>query len=161
MGIKFSGFVLFVKDISISRRFYEEFLQQKVDVDYGVNVGYKSGLAIWQIDSAYGVVFNNIYNKEKAIAFRNELELYFETDDLDNIYKNLSDNNIEFVHGIIEQPWGSRAFRAYDPDRNIVEIAEPMDAVTMRLFKNGMTLEEVAEKTGTPIDTVKKIVEGC
>ena len=66
-----------------------------------------------------------------------------ETDEIDDVFKKLSANGMEFVHGIVEQPWGSRAFRVYDPDRNIVELAEPMDSVAIRLFQSGITMEEV------------------
>jgi hypothetical protein len=33
---------------------------------------------------------------------------------------------VELIHPILQQAWGQRVFRFYDPDRHIVEIGEPM-----------------------------------
>ena len=48
MDIRYVSAVLFVKDIAVSRRFYEGIFEQKVDTDFGKNVGYTSGLALWE-----------------------------------------------------------------------------------------------------------------
>jgi hypothetical protein len=37
---------------------------------------------------------------------------------------------IVFVNEIMEQPWGLKEFRLYDPDHYMVEIGEPMDPET-------------------------------
>ena len=50
MNIEFQSPVIFVKDIDISRRFYEDLLDQTVDIDFGPNIAFKSGFALWQVD---------------------------------------------------------------------------------------------------------------
>ena len=46
MTIKFQGPVIFVRDIKVSRGFYEKLLGQKVEVDLGPVVGFEGGLSI-------------------------------------------------------------------------------------------------------------------
>ena len=48
------------------------------------------------------------------------LELYFESNDLDSVYLKLKKLEIPFVHDLFEQLWGQRVFRVYDPDGYIV-----------------------------------------
>ena len=67
-----------------------------------------------------------------------------------------SGNKFEFVHDMIEQPWGQRVFRIYDPDKHMVEIGEPMTAVIKRYLKQGMTPDEVAKRTSMSLDIVQK-----
>ena len=53
MDITFQGSVIFVRDITTSRRFYEGILDQEVEMDFGLNLGFKGGLALWQVDHAF------------------------------------------------------------------------------------------------------------
>ncbi|MGN7760528.1 hypothetical protein [Paenibacillus sp. 22594] len=59
-------------------------------------------------------------------------------------------------HVIFEQPWGQRVVRVYEPDKYIIELGEPMNVVIKRYYVTGMTLEEVAERSSTPISIVNK-----
>ncbi|MDF2566503.1 MAG: glyoxalase, partial [Massilibacillus sp.] len=63
-----------------------------------------------------------------------------------------------FVHDMIEQPWGQRVFRIYDPDKHMVELGEPMTAVIKRYLNQGMTLIEVAKRTSMPVEFVQTMV---
>ena len=159
MEIRFCSSVLFVKDINVSRNFYEEFLQQKVEIDYGENIGFVGGFAIWQMEHAYGNIFRNSINRDMLENKGHQVELYFETDDIEAVYTRLSNNKVEMVHDMFEQPWGQRVFRVYDPDRHIVELGEPMSTVIKRLFMSGMAIEEVSERTFTPLSMVQKEIE--
>lgn len=157
--IKFISSVLFVNDIAKSRMFYEEFMNQQVEIDYGVNIGYVGGFSIWRKDVAYQNIFKG--NETKTVKFCNkeqQVELYFEVESLDELYERFKDNQVEFVHDYFVQPWGQRVFRVYDPDNYIIELAEPMNVVIRRYHDSGMTLEEVAEMSSTPIDIVRSIV---
>lgn len=157
--IKFISSVLFVKDIAVSRKFYEEILDQQIEIDYGVNIGYIGGFSIWRKDIAH----QNIFRDSKAeIELTGNggkhIELYFEVEYIDEIYKKLKDQQIKFVHDIFEQPWGQRVIRVYDPDKYIIELGEPMNVVIKRYYETGMTLEEVAEKSSTPIHIVRNVI---
>ncbi|WP_256702567.1 hypothetical protein [Paenibacillus sp. P32E] len=74
------------------------------------------------------------------------------------MYKKLKDQQIEFIYDIFEQPWGQRVVRVYDPDKYIIELGEPMNVVIKRHYEAGMTLEEVAGRSSTPISIVKNVI---
>ena len=57
MTIQFQTAVLFVQDIEASRNFYEKLLGQEVEMDFGPNVSFKGGFAIWQIEHAAQMIF--------------------------------------------------------------------------------------------------------
>ena len=59
----------------------------------------------------------------------NSSELYFEDDEIEKTEKIIEDNNFEFIHKIVEQPWKQRVLRFYDYDFNIIEIGEPLEHV--------------------------------
>ena len=156
MTIQFQSSVLFVRDIQASRRFYEEPLGQEVEMDFGANVGYKGGFAIWQVDSAFQMVFEGPADAEGRLG-RDNFELYFESPDLDAVWTRLSSQEVEVVHALREQPWGQRAIRICDPDGHIVEIGEPMPIVVARFLAQGMTAEAVAERTFMPLEFVQQV----
>jgi catechol 2,3-dioxygenase-like lactoylglutathione lyase family enzyme len=158
MTIQFQSSVLFVRDIQTSRRFYEELLGQEVEMDFGANVGYKGGFAIWQVDSAFEVIFERPADAEAPLG-RDNLELYFESPDLDIAWTRLSSQEVEVVHPLREQPWGQRVIRIFDPDGHIVEIGEPMPIVIARYLAQGMKAEAVAERTLMPLEFIQQVAE--
>lgn len=155
-NLKLSSFVLFASDVTKSKKFYVNVLDQEITMDINnINIGFKSGLALW--DKKYAT--NVIFEKEKASHQDcRESEIYFETDDLDKIYKKINDLKIEIIHGIKVQPWQQRVFRFYDPDNFIIEVAETMDEVIKRLNKENMTIDMIAEKTFMPKEVIQEIV---
>jgi catechol 2,3-dioxygenase-like lactoylglutathione lyase family enzyme len=160
MSIKFESTVLFVKDIEASRRFYEGLLGQKVEMDFGPNVGFVGGFAIWQVDHAYQTIFERPPGEMSQLG-RGNCEIYFEADDVDTAYARLSDARVPFAHPVCEQPWGQRVFRVYDPDGHIVELGEPMPVVIRRFLAQGMSAEEAAERTGMPLEIVQQIAKSA
>lgn len=156
MNIRFQTALLFVKNISASRTFYEKVLQQKVKYDFGEDVVFDSGFAIHNANHISNLLFNrpNPYIQEKL--GKENLELYFECDDLDEIFSVLNEAGVILVHNIKEQPWGQRVLRFYDPDYHIVEIGEPMTAVIRRFLEMGLPEAEVAQKTSMPLEEVLK-----
>ncbi len=156
MEIKFVSAVIMVKDIPASRKFYEEILGQKVLMDHGMNIGYQGGFAIWQKDYASQVIFNQP-NAQITPDGCHAMEIYFESEELDEIHQKLIAAGIQFVHDLIEQPWGQRVLRVYDPDRTIVEIGEPMSAVIIRYLRAGQSAEEIARKTFMPMEIINQI----
>jgi catechol 2,3-dioxygenase-like lactoylglutathione lyase family enzyme len=153
MDLKLISSVLFVKDIQASRRFYETVLGQKVLMDHGPNVGFEGGFALWQVEHAHQMVFGS----PKPVGYAN-LELYFETDHLDDALVILNTQNVKLIHPLVEQPWGQRVVRFYDPDEHIVEIGEPMPAVIFRLSGEGLSAAQIAARTSMPEEIVKQIL---
>jgi len=149
---RLAGFVLLVSDVERSKEFYRDFLGQEIAMDLGINVGFASGLALWQDDYARNVIFGAPVESRKG----NDVEVYFETEDIDGAWDAVRDRRAaDVIHELREQPWCQRGFRIYDPDRFIVEIAEPMDAVVRRLHKAGLSEEEITKKTTLPVEIVR------
>jgi catechol 2,3-dioxygenase-like lactoylglutathione lyase family enzyme len=157
--IKFQSAVLFVQDIMASRWFYEELLGQEVELDFGPNVGFKGGFAIWQADHAAEMIFESATNGNGQLGRRN-LELYFECPDLEIAWERLMDADVWPVHPLREHPWGQYAFRVYDPDGHIVEVGEPMPVVIQRLLAQGLSPEAVARKTLMPPEVMQQMATG-
>lgn len=157
MTIKFSSAVLFVKDIWISRGFYETMLEQTVELDHGECVVFSGGFSIWEQDYANQVVFGQ--TSDVPVGAHPGFELYFETGSLDHVCQKLRQASVKEVHPVREQPWGQRVFRVYDPDGYIVEIGEPMEAVIRRFLAAGMTVEEAASRTSMPVEAVRAAQE--
>jgi catechol 2,3-dioxygenase-like lactoylglutathione lyase family enzyme len=156
MDIVCRSSVIFCQDIAAARSFYVDLLGQEVAMDFGPNVGFVGGFAIWQVDHAIQTIYGRAPESVERLGRRN-CELYFETADLEAASDRLSEAGVEFIHPPREHPWAQRAFRVYDPDGHIVELGEPMSAVIARLRGEGMSAAAVAERTGMPIEIVKQI----
>jgi catechol 2,3-dioxygenase-like lactoylglutathione lyase family enzyme len=152
--IKFESAVIMVKDVGVSRQFYEKVLGQEVFMDFGPNVSFTGGaFAIWQVDHAHEIMFG----KPLGEVGQGEMEVYFESGDLDVVIERFQEAGVEFVHSLHEQPWGPRAVRVYDPDGHIVEVGEPMSVVVSRSLSQGVSAEQTAERTGMPVEVVQQI----
>ena len=153
--MKFMSSVLVVKDMKKSREFYEGFLNQKVQMDLGANVSYE-GFALLTLER-----WTDFINKKKSdinLDKTNEVELYFEVLDYDKFLEKLkSEKNIELVHDTKEFPWGQRGIRFYDPDNHIVEVGEALENVIKRQLDDGMSVDEIIEKTGLPKEYIMEI----
>jgi len=145
--------VLLVNDIEKSKHFYKNILGQKIIMDFGRNVGFEGGLSIWEKDYALNLIFQE--KTDNIIVGANNFEVYFETNNLDNLFSRLMKENVEVIHSIIEHPWGQRAFRIRDVDDHIIEIAESMESVVRRFNMQGMSLEEIGKKSMMPIPFIK------
>ena len=110
---KYCGVVFFVDNIKKSKDFYTKILGQKIEMDFGRCVGFIEGFSIWERSYAHKMIgLKEDYNKLN----KNNVELYFEIEDLEILFEKLKSNEVKFVHNIVEQPWGQRCFRVYDPD---------------------------------------------
>ena len=149
--------VLFVKNIEISKDFYTNILRQQVSLDFGTNIIYKSGFAIWQIRENHIIPVNLGIEKieDKSV---NRFELCFETEDIDKVYNELKANNVIFLHELTEEIWGQRTIRFFDPDNHLIEVGEALEQFVIRFYKQGMTIQQVSERTHVPITEVERLV---
>ncbi len=145
MDIRYQGPVIFVEDVDRSREFYDGLLGQEVNIDMGLNVSFKGGFALWQVDHASEMIYGHAPDRTDRLG-RQNFELYFETPDLDALSVRLSEAGVEFVQSLREQPWGQRVFHVHDPDGHVVELGELMDAVFVRLLDQGY----VRRSSGSP-----------
>jgi catechol 2,3-dioxygenase-like lactoylglutathione lyase family enzyme len=149
--------VFFVSDVVASKRFYNQVLRQKIVADFGRNVIFEGGLSIWEKNYALRTIFGK--KPEKFIAGTNNAEIYFESSNIDELFGRLTKNDVAVIHPVHEHPWGQKAFRIYDPDRHIIEFAEPMSAVVLRLHNNGLSLAEIAEKSMMSQEFIKAVLQ--
>jgi len=158
MDIKNGSIALFVEDIERSKQFYIETLQQQIEHDFGKNVIFKSGFAIWEIMSNH-IIPDKLGYEQLIDRTVNRFELYFETEDLDEIYETLKSKNITFMHQMHEEPWGQFTIRFFDPDRHLIEVGESMKRFVSRIYNQGLSAEEVSVKTGVNIEEVKRLID--
>ncbi len=149
----FVSSIIVVEDIARSRGLYEKILGLRVTADFGIyNVGFEGGLSLYR-----KAFFQELIGGAAELGRTNNFVLYFEVDDLEAFERTLRESGFTFLHGIREQPWKQRTFRAYDFDNHLLEIAERMDAVVRRLRREDHTLEEIAQMTGLPAEEVAKL----
>ena len=98
--------VLLVDDIQRSKQFYNVVLGQEIEMNLERYVAFKSGLCIWKKDYAHNLIFRG-----KATDIQvgeNNFEVFFETDDIDDLYQRLLREKVNFIHSLMEHPWGQR-----------------------------------------------------
>ncbi len=141
-----------VRDQEQSKRFYREVLGLEVEADYGANVVLTGGLSLQTLES-----WAEFLGKDASdVAFGgDDAEIYFEEEDYDAFLKTLKERRVELVHPPLEHRWGQRAVRLYDPDRHVVEVAEPLAKVCRRFFDSGLNEEGVARRMDIPLEHVQ------
>jgi len=158
MDISSGSIAIFVKNIKVSKEFYHDLLGLPVYLDFGKNVIFKAGLAIWEIQDSHIIPSilgsDNIKNKSC-----NRFELYFESGNLEAVFKILKSNHVRFVHEIHEEPWGQKTIRFFDPDHHLIEIGESMRIFVNRFYEQGLSVEQVAKRTSVPVDEVARLVK--
>ena len=155
MSITFKNPVVMVNDIHKSRRFYEGPLEQVIVNDFGANVIYASGLSLWEAKRAGEIIFGSGEMPTGTRGF----ELYFESPDVEAAFASLSDAGARVIQPVHEESWGQMSFRCCDPDGNLVEVAEPMDALIRRLASAGRTPDEISERTQMPLEFVRQVMD--
>lgn len=154
--MKFKMPLIVVRDMERSRKFYEELLDLKVVLDFGANITFSGDFCLQTKDSWRGFIGDS----EDTIMFRsNNFELYFEEKNLEKFVQKLKDYDVELIHDVKEYPWGQRVVRFYDPDKHIIEVGESMTTVIRRFYNQGMSVEEIVERSQHPEDFVKAALE--
>lgn len=121
--MRFVNPIPFVRDISRSRRFYQDRLGLKILEDFGNFVLFETGFAIHEGVSLEQTVWGKAGAADEPYGQKNLL-LYFEHEDIDAAFECIAPY-VELIHPVERQAWGQRVFRFYDPDRHAVEIGEP------------------------------------
>jgi len=152
--MKFSGTVIAVKDVHQARKFYEDLFGLELYQDYGINIAFTCGLSLQQ-------EFDWLVQlpKEKILKRSNNIELCFETEDLDGFLKKLVQYPaVEYLGKTIEHSWGQRVIRFYDLDGHLIEVGESMKMVIQRFLTSGMTMEEVSKKMDASAEDLEKLL---
>lgn len=124
--IAFVNTIVFVKDIEKSKTFYTDVLGLKITQDSGTIVFFENHFVIHNTRSIATTVFGKVKQQNETLQGRENLLVYFETDDLEESYQKVSGSGCKIIHPIKKQEWGQNVFRFYDPDGHILEIGEAM-----------------------------------
>lgn len=173
--IKWMGIMLAVSDLEKSKFFYETVMEQRVDFYAPASSEHVCGMVTFA--SGFNLLGLSILtNYDKLVSGEglakqpsgvklemktksNNVQLYFEVDDMDHWAAKLkSAEGIEFIHDIIEYDFGQRVMRFYDYDKHIVEVSEAIDVVAKRLKAQGFTVEEIAERFRDPVESIHKLL---
>ena len=153
--MQYSGVVLSVEDIGVSRSFYEELFGLKLEHDYGINLSFTCGLSLqqnfaWLIGTAPEVVQKKTHN----------VEICFEEEGFDAFLERLSQfSDIDYLGKVREHGWGQRVVRFYDPDGHLIEVGESMQRVIRRFLDKGMTLQEVSVRMDVREEDLHKLLQ--
>lgn len=151
----FHSIVLFVNDIEKSKKFYTEVLGQEIEYDFGNNVALKNGITLWRMMPEHIISRSGKHNKTITTK---AFEIYFETNNLEIVQEVIAKNHLEILHDLMEEPWGQRTIRFYDPDNNLIEVGETLEKFVVRMAHSGMKLEEISAKTTIPVPIVKRLL---
>jgi catechol 2,3-dioxygenase-like lactoylglutathione lyase family enzyme len=150
--VKYKLPLIVVEDMERSRKFYEDILGQKVILDFGANITFEGDFSLQTKDSWRGF----IGDCEDTIMFRpNNFELYFEEKQFEKFVQMLKNCGVELIHDVRRYPWGQSVIRFYDPDKHIIEVGESMASVIRRFHDEGLSVEEIVERTQHPQEFVE------
>ena len=120
--MKFSGFLIVVKDCQKAMQYYRDLFGHEMLQDNDGNMLLSGGLVLQE--EKYWRSFLG----RDVIPQNNACELYFEEEDLDAFYEKLKRlyPETEFVNRPMTHSWGQRVVRFYDPDGNLIEVGTPV-----------------------------------
>ncbi len=148
---------LAVRDLGRSLAFYRRVLGLEVVQDLGDAVVLTGGLSLQTLESWAAL----LGRPAAEVAFGGAAgELSFTAEDFDAVLKALeSVPDLELVHPPLERRWGQRAVRLYDPDRHLLEVAEPLAQVCRRFRDSGLSEEGVARRMAVTVEFVRQQLE--
>ncbi len=152
--MKYKGVCIAVKDIHLSKKFYQDLFELEVFQDYGRNVSF-GGLSLQQdFDWLLSIPKDNILKES------HNMELYFEEDNFDDFIAKLQQrNDIRYIaDGVKEADWGQRSIRFYDLDGHIVEVGENMKMVVKRFLDSGLSMTEISKRMDVSLSDLETLL---
>ena len=153
--MKYQGVCLAVKDVNVSKKFYQDLFGLKIFQDYGINISF-GGLSLqqefdWLLDIP----------RESVLQKSHNMELYFEEDKFDDFIVKLEQcQDIKYIgNGVKESGWGQRSIRFYDPDHHIIEVGEDMKMVVKRFLDSGMSMEETSKRMNVSVSGLESLLQ--
>ena len=120
--MRLKKFLIVVKDIEKSKRFYHDLFGLEVIFDNDGNLILTDGLVLqeekyWRVFLGRDIVWEN-----------NSSELYFEEADIEGFVEKLERcyPEVKYVNRLMTHDWGQKVVRFYDPDGNLIEVGTPM-----------------------------------
>ena len=154
--MKYQGVCIAVKDVNLSKMFYQDLFGLEVFQDYGINISF-GGLSLqqdfdWLLDIP----------KERILKEPHNMELYFEEEDIDGFIAKLEQrSDIRYLgDGLKEAAWGQRAIRFYDLDGHIIEVGENIKMVVKRFLDLGLSMAETSKRMDVSIQDLETLLNG-
>lgn len=153
--MKYQGVCIAVKDVNLSKKFYQDLFGFEVFQDYGINVSFGCLSLQQEFDWLLDIP------KESVMEKSHNMELYFEEDDFDAFVARLKQrDDIEYVgDGVKEARWGQRSVHFYDPDHHIIDVGENLKMVVKRFLASGMSMEETSKRMDVSIPDLNKLLQ--
>ena len=152
--MKYQGVCIAVKDVSLSKKFYQDLFELKVFQDYGRNISF-GGLSLqqdfdWLLDIPKTSILEEPHN----------MELYFEEDEFDGFIAKLEQrDDIRYIgDGVKEADWGQRSIRFYDLDGHIIEVGENMKMVVKRFLDSGLSMVETSKRMDVSVPDLETLL---
>lgn len=154
--MKYHGPMLVVKDMERSKAFYRKILEVDIVSDFGENVTFNGGLSL-QTEESW-IRFTGC--KAEDFTYKNNaVEFYFEAADFDGFIDRVQGEAVDFLREVATMPWGQKVACFYDPDGHVIQVGEDLTVMVKRLAANGMTVEELGEKTFLGQEMVEKMLK--
>ena len=151
--MKYKGTLFAVNNIEKAKQFYKSVLGLEVIMDAGANVELTGGVFLQTANTWVNFIQKS---KSEVVFGNNAVELYFETDNMDDFIKRLKAlDNVSYVHSLMEHSWGQQAVRFYDLDNHIIEVAENIIMVIKRFIDSGLTVEQTAKRMDVDVKYIK------
>jgi hypothetical protein len=77
---------------------------------------------------------------------------------MDSVVRLFQEKDVELMHDLHEEVWGQRTIRFFDPDNHLIEIGETLETFVKRIHAEGMTVQQVSEKTSIPLHQVRELI---
>ena len=151
--MKYQGVCIAVKDVHLSKKFYQDLFGLEVFQDYGRNISF-GGLSLQQdFDWLLGIPPKSVLNEP------HNMELYFEEDDFDGFIEKLEQHDhIRYIgNGVKEADWGQRSIRFYDLDGHIIEVGENMKMVVKRFLDSGLSMTETSKRMDVSVSDLETL----
>ncbi|MBR4622407.1 MAG: VOC family protein [Ruminococcus sp.] len=120
--MRLKNYLIVVKDIERSKRFYHDLFGLEPVLDNGGNMILSEGLVLQE--EKYWSEFLG----REIIPENNSGELYFEEPDINGFIEKLESYypDVKYVNRLMTHSWGQKVIRFYDPDGNLIEVGTPM-----------------------------------
>ena len=119
--MKLKNFLIVVKDIERSKKYYHDLFGLDVILDNDGNMILTEGLVLQE--EKYWTEFL----EKDVVGKNNSCELYFEETDIEAFIEKLTTlyPETEFANELMTHSWGQKVVRFYDLDGNLIEVGTP------------------------------------
>jgi catechol 2,3-dioxygenase-like lactoylglutathione lyase family enzyme len=120
--MRLKNFLIVVKDIERSKKFYHDLFGLEMLVDFDGNMILTDGLVLQE--EKYWKEFL----QRDIIPENNSSELYFEESEIETFVEKLESlyPDVIYVNRLMSHSWGQKVVRFYDPDGNLIEVGTPV-----------------------------------